>query len=259
MNNPEIEQQQRGLRAIEDYLLQHGFDKIVPKAALIDMDGTLYDSMPHHADAWKSMCDEAGLQADRDEFFRYEGRTGQSTINILFNRAYGRDATDEEVKCLYGIKSRNFQAMPPVDAMPGAAEMLRVLRHFGIKRVLVTGSGQSSLIGRLNQDFPGAFHPDLRITAANTKRGKPHPDPYLNAMGLAGVKPWQALAFENAPLGVESAARSQAFTIAVSTGPIPIEELIEAGASITYNSMEECAKCLPGLLYDMYGITNLQS
>lgn len=237
---------------ISAYLSRTGFAKLFPKAALIDMDGTLYDSMPHHADAWKQMASEVGIEADRDEFFLYEGRTGASTINILFNRAFGRDATAEEVKKLYGRKSELFKAMPPVDEMPGAREMLDTLRHDGIKRVLVTGSGQSSLLSRLDKDYPGAFRSELKITAANTKRGKPYPDPYLNAMKLADAEPWQCIAIENAPLGVESASRAKAFTVAVSTGPIPPQALKDAGADVLFASMQECADRLPGLLIDMY-------
>lgn len=236
---------------ISAYLQRTDFDKLEPKAALIDMDGTLYDSMPHHADAWKQMADEEGIDAVRDEFFMYEGRTGASTINILFNRAFGRDATDEEAKRLYARKSELFKAMPPVSPMPGAKEMLDTLRHDGIKRVLVTGSGQSSLLSRLDEDYPGAFSNDLRITAANTKRGKPYPDPYLNAMQLVGARPWQCLAIENAPLGVESASKAKAFTIAVSTGPIPAKALKDAGADILFSSMTECASHLPALLKSM--------
>ena len=218
------------------------------KAALIDMDGTLYDSMPHHADAWKQMADENGIPSDRYEFFLFEGSTGSSVINILFNRTYGHGATEEEVKRLYGRKSDIFRSLPPVSPMPGAKDMLDILRHAGIKRVLVTGSGQNSLISRLNTDFPGAFRDELRITAANTEHSKPHPDPYLKAMALAYAEPQQCIAFENAPMGIESAHRSGAFTIGVATGPIPESVLAEAGADITFPSMEACAQALPKIL-----------
>lgn len=238
-------------QAIDRYLAKHGYDRIEPRAALLDMDGTIYDSMPHHADAWKQMADAVGIDANRDEFFLYEGRTGASTINILFNRQYGRDATDEEIKRLYAMKSANFKAMPAVSPMPGAKEVLRTLMDSGIERVLVTGSGQRSLIDRLEHDFPGAFSADKMITAFNTEHGKPHPDPYLKAMALAGTEPWQSIAFENAPLGVESACRSGAFTIAVATGPIPTDTLAASGASIVFENMPQCAELLPQLLYLM--------
>lgn len=89
--------------------------------------------------------------------------------------------------------------------MPGALRLLQELKHAGLKRVLVTGSGQNSLLSRISTEFPEMFRDELRITSANVQHGKPHPEPYLKAMDLAMVEPWQSVAFENAPLGVESA------------------------------------------------------
>lgn len=223
------------------------FDPAQLKAALLDMDGTLYESMSYHTRAWKKMADQVGLEATEKEFYLYEGRTGASTINILFNRNFCRDATDREIKDLYGLKSRIFTMIANVEPMPGASDLLKFLCSKGLKCVLVTGSGQSTLIKRLDKDFPGVFAPDMRITAANTEHSKPHPDPYLKAMNIAGVTPAQSIAFENAPLGVESAARSGAFTVGVSTGPIPMEALKEAGADIVFPSMQACADGIPNL------------
>ena len=45
----------------------HGYDRLETRAALFDMDGTLYDSMPGHAGAWMKMCAEAGLDAVPEE------------------------------------------------------------------------------------------------------------------------------------------------------------------------------------------------
>lgn len=223
--------------------------KNFPRAALIDMDGTLYDSMGNHADAWLRVATEAGIDATRDEFFLYEGRTGASTIDILFNRQFGRDATDQEKKDFYHLKTVYFQQLPPVHPMPGAKRLLEALRHAGVKRVLVTGSGQNSLLSRIDKDFPGLMRDDLRITSADVKRGKPDPEPYLKAIDMALTSAPCCVAFENAPLGVESAHRAGVFTVAITTGPIPAEKMWESGADIVYNSMEECADLFPQLLY----------
>lgn len=236
------------MTAIDQYLAATGFKEFRPKAALIDMDGTLYDSMPRHADAWMEMCRQAGLDAEHDEFFLHEGRTGAATIDILMRRTFGRPATDKEKKELYAIKSAAFAAMPPVDPMPGAARMLRTLADAGITRVLVTGSGQATLLNRLDSDFPGAFSPELRITSADVSRGKPDPEPYLRAMSMAGVEPWQSIVIENAPLGVQSGVAAKAFTVAVTTGPIPREAFVEAGASLIMPSMPDFADLLPTIL-----------
>lgn len=237
---------------IDAALRRHGYISFRPKAALIDMDGTLYDSMPRHAQAWKRMTDEIGLSIPIDEFYLHEGRTGAATINIFFRRAYGRDATDDEVKELYGRKTRYFNELPAVSVMPGAAELLGFLKSIGMKMVLVTGSGQSSLINRVDEDFPGIFEPGMKLTAADVRRGKPAPDPYLAAMRLAGTAPAESIVIENAPLGVESGSTSGAFTIGVTTGPVPAETLSDSGADIVFPSMKSLAENMPLLLYGIF-------
>ncbi len=219
-----------------------------PRAALIDMDGTLYDSMPHHADAWYRLMTEAGVDCNRDEFFLYEGRTGRDTIDILFKRQFGHGASPEESERLYRHKTELFSEMPSVPVMPGAQLMVNECIRFGLDTVLVTGSGQHSLLDRLNADFPGAFPPERRITSADVNHGKPHPEPYLRAMALVGCGPENSIAIDNAPIGVMAGSSSGAFTIGVVTGPIPEEKLYEAGADIVYGSMTMLAERLPMLL-----------
>ncbi len=238
--------------AISSFCRKHGYHTLRPEAALIDMDGTLYDSMKNHTAAWFRLATELGIPAIREEFYLYEGRTGASTINILFRRALGREATAEEIKELYHRKTVYFSELPPVEVMPGAPAMIKLFEASNIKRVLVTGSGQSSLINRLAEDFPGAFTPGLRITSRDVEHGKPSPEPYLKALEKAGVPPYSAIAVENAPLGVESAVKAGVFTIAVTTGPIQREAMEQAGADVVFDSMEECAAMMPMLLQQMF-------
>jgi len=241
---------------VKRFLSRTGYQEVHLKAALIDMDGTLYDSMPHHAEAWRQMMSETGIDAPSDDFFRYEGRTGASTIDILFKRFLGRGATDEEKTSLYRRKTELFAAMPAVEVMPGARRMIDFLITTGITRVLVTGSGQNTLLQRLDTDFPQGFPESLRITSRNVTHGKPSPEPYLKAMTAANVKPWECIVVENAPLGVESGHASGAFTVGITTGPLPARELEDAGADIVFSSMNEFADALPLLHQAFLTTTN---
>jgi len=225
--------------------------QVTPKAALIDMDGTLYDSMKNHTAAWYRLMTEAGINCTRDEFYLYEGRTGASTINQLIKREWGREATDSEKVELYKKKTVYFNELPPVLPMSGAREMVETFKQVGIQRVLVTGSGQSSLLDRISVDFPELFDDRLRVTSRDVKHGKPHPEPFIRAMQLAGVTPSQSIVVENAPLGVEAGDKAGAFTIGVTTGPIPREAMEHAGAAVVFSSMEEFAKSLPMLLLSL--------
>lgn len=219
------------------------------KAALVDMDGTLYDSMPWHALAWHKMMGEAGVETNPDEFFAYEGMTGKATINMLFKRAFGREVSDEEAARLYAVKSKHFKENNQARVMPGAKKLISELRGHGITPVLVTGSGQASLLDRLSEEFEGEFPPSLRVTAKDVKQGKPAPEPYLRGLELAGVDAGNAIVFENAPLGVLSGVNAGIFTVAVKTGPLEIESLYAAGADIVFESMPQCAEYVNKLLY----------
>lgn len=236
---------------IKDYIARRRYKRLQPLAALVDMDGTLYDSMGHHADAWTRMCAENGIEVEHDEMFLYEGMTGAQTIDLLIRRSFGRPATKEECESLYKRKTELFKSMAPVSVMPGAQELTNIMKSVGMRRVLVTGSGQNSLLNRIEDDFPGVFLPEMRITSRDVEHGKPHPEPYIKAMQLAGVTPSQSIAVENAPLGVKSAATAGAFTIGVVTGPVPRTELEKSGAAVVFDSMSECAEAFPQLLYEM--------
>lgn len=221
------------------------------KAALIDMDGVLYDSMRGHATSWKKTCDEIGLQTDRDEFYMYEGMTGKATINLLMKRERGHEVSDEEAARLYAIKTANFRALGPAPVMPGARRMIAALGALGMTRVLVTGSGQASLLDKLEHDYPGVFVDGRRVTALDVKHGKPDPEPYLKGASLVGADPADCMVVENAPLGVRAGKAAGCFVCAVMTGPVPREEFVKEGADLIFNSMEEFADYLEGMKNEM--------
>lgn len=67
-------------------------------------------------------------------------------------------------------------------------------------------------------------------------------------MKLVDAKPWQSIVVENAPCGVRAGARAGAFTVGVATGPIPLEDLMQAGAAIAFDSMKAFVKALPSII-----------
>ena len=76
------------------------------KAVLFDMDGVLFNSMPYHSEAWHQVMKTHGLDLSREEAYMHEGRTGASTINIVFQRELGKEATQEDpVQFLSGSRT----------------------------------------------------------------------------------------------------------------------------------------------------------
>ena len=213
------------------------------RLAMFDMDGVLFDSMKNHALSWHETMKHFGLDLPVEEAYLHEGRTGAGTINIISRRQRGHEATEEKIREIYAYKSSLFNSLPEAVAMPGAYELLLKVKADGFQPMVVTGSGQKTLLERLERSFPGVFSRDLMVTAFDVKRGKPHPEPYL--MGLQKgfgttderVKR-RAFVVENAPLGIEAAKAAGVFTIAVNTGPLPDSVLLDAGADLIFPSMQ---------------------
>ena len=178
--------------AVNRYLLKRKQTSLSPKAVLFDMDGVLYDSMRFHARAWYETATHHQLISTPELFYLYEGRTGESTINELYQKTFLRDATDEEKK--------------------------------------------------LEHTYPGYFKREKMVTAFDVKLGKPHPEPYLMGLEKAGVKPYEALVVENAPMGIQAGVAAGIFTIAVNTGPLDDRILLDAGADLLYPDMTALAK-----------------
>ena len=224
--------------SIARYLEASGHSHINLKAVLFDMDGVLFNSMPYHSDAWHTVMKRHGLDLSREEAYLHEGRTGAATINIVYQRQYGQDATPELIERIYAEKSAEFNKFPQPEPMPGAWEVLQKIKSEGITPILVTGSGQHSLLDRLAHHFPGMFDKGHMVTAFDVKYGKPNPEPYLMGLEKAGVKADEALVVENAPIGVQAGVAAGIFTIAANTGPLDGQVLLDAGANLLFPSMQ---------------------
>lgn len=228
-------------RKIEDYLRRKGYEKLALKAFLIDMDGVLYDSMPAHARSWYETFGEYGINGTTpEEFYLHEGRIASSTITLIFERELGRNPSAAEIETLYTRKTELFRQYNHGNTIPYAKEVLQRIKTAHLLPVLVTGSGQSSLLDRLNENFPQIFTRYTMVTGHDVQHGKPHPEPYLKGLEKAGnLQPYEAIAIENAPMGVESAHQAGVFVAAVNTGLLSDADLYRAGADIVFGSMKE--------------------
>ncbi len=199
------------MQPIKKYLERTGFGVFRPKAVLFDMDGVLINSMPNHAVAWQRSMATFGIRMTADDAYATEGARGIDTIRNMVKQQQGKDITLEEAQAMYDVKTRFFGEMPKAEIMPGAYELMEKLHQEGFVMAVVTGSGQRPLINRLTTDF----HPFI----------------------TEETEPWETIVVENAPLGIQAGVAAQCFTIGVNTGPLPDEQLWQAGADLVIPSM----------------------
>ncbi len=184
---------------------------------------------------------ECGLHISESGAYEREGMRGVEVIKILAREQQGREISDEEALAMYNIKARIFATLPTAEMMPGAKELLKKIKAGGKKIVVVTGSGQKSLLDKLVRDYDGLILPDMIVSSNDVNNGKPHPEPYLKGLEKAGVCASEAIVVENAPLGIRAARAANITTLAVNTGPLPNAMLTAEGAAEVYSSMQALA------------------
>ena len=138
-------------------------------------------------------------------------------------KALGR-ATGAPVDAVAAELHREFAARVRADVVPrpGAVELLVALRSEGVPTALVTASPRhvaDTVVKALEALGAGRF--TITVTADDTLRTKPDPDPYLAACRALGVDPGACVAVEDTPTGVASAEAAGCAVLAVpSLAPI---------------------------------------
>ena len=203
------------------------------------MDGVLYDSMGNHAVAWVQSMKKFGINMTADDAYATEGARGVDTIRYMVRQQKGIEISEAQAQEMYDEKSRIFHSMPEAPIMPGILSLMEQISNAGISIGVVTGSGQKPLIARILRDFGKYVSQEHITTAYDVPRGKPNPDPYLIGLQKAGnLQPSEAIVVENAPLGIRAGIAANIYTVAVNTGPLADQVLLDAGANILFPTMQ---------------------
>ncbi|MFJ6987857.1 MULTISPECIES: HAD-IA family hydrolase [unclassified Streptomyces] len=183
------------------------------QAVLFDMDGTLVDTERLWWEAVEQVAGRALTEADRPDVL---GRPVEHTADWLA-AATGTPAGD-----LAAALHRQFAARVRTGAAPrpGALELLDALAAEGVPTALVTASPRAvadTVLAAL-----GTHRFAVSVTADDTGRTKPDPEPYLAACRALGVDPAACVAVEDTETGVASAEAAGCTVLAVpSLAPIP--------------------------------------
>lgn len=208
------------------------------KAVILDMDGVVLDSMPYYAAAWRIALAECGVVPPEIEFYRHESEDADLSVRHFF-RAANKEVSADTVDKIARRVTELYWSFAHIAPRPGAFEVCAHLKKAGLALALVTGSPASEVDRFLGADQIGLF--DAIISRDDVQRGKPNPEPFQAALDKLDLAPEQALAIENAPLGIRSAKDAGLLTIAL-TSTLPPEELNEA--DLVLDSLDR----LPGWL-----------
>lgn len=183
----------------------------LPAAVLWDMDGTIVDTEPYWiAEEYALVEGAGGVWTDQDAH-DLVGQDLRVSARMILDRTPVRGSVEEVVDTLLqGVVRRTRQHVP---WRPGARELLMALGEQGVPCALVTMSW-TALTDVLLEHLPPQTFAAV-VTGDQVVRGKPHPEPYLQAAARLGVDPALCVAIEDSPTGAASAAAAGVPTLVV--------------------------------------------
>jgi HAD superfamily hydrolase (TIGR01549 family) len=192
-------------------------------AALLDLDGTLVDSVYHHVLAWHDALHEGGYEVAT---VRIHAGIGMGSDRLL-PWLLGRHVDDADALS-DGHKRRFLDRAEDLRPTRGARELLDDLRTREVPFVIATSAGEAereALLAVLGEDGEG-----LPLAGAGgSTDSKPAPDILLEACREIGVTPDHAMLVGDAPWDAVAAERLGIRPIGVRCGGFGDETLRQAG------------------------------
>ncbi|MFD8145751.1 HAD family hydrolase [Streptomyces sp. NPDC059708] len=206
-------------------------------AVLFDMDGTLVDTEVLWWETTEEVADRLGHRIGPADAPEVVGRAVADTAAHLVRvtgRAQAAAVADELTEGFF----RRVEAGAPV--RPGAQRLLTALEAQGVPFALVSASPRvvvDQVVGGALAHVPFAF----TLSADDTARTKPHPDPYRTAAGRLGLDPGRCVAVEDSPDGAASAE-------AAGCPVLVVPSLLEVPASAARTFAASLEEVTPQLL-----------
>ena len=201
------------------------------KAALIDIDGTLIDSVDLHALAWQDAFAEFGHEVSFAEIRSQIGKGGDKLIPVFLSRPAQADHGTE----LDSWRSRHFKAeyLPLVRPFSGVPQLFKRVRREGLKIAIVSSAKKAELDSYLK--IAGVTElVDATTSSDDVDESKPAPDAFEAALDKLGLRADEAIAIGDTPYDAQAAGKATIRTLGVLSGGFAEADLRRSGCTDIY-------------------------
>ena len=214
------------------------------KAVLFDMDGVIVDTEPLHHKAYYMMFNAFNIEVSPE---LYESFTGQSTINICKGLCehFKLDNNPEELVQNKRTAFTNlFHNDPSLQLIDGVLELIKDYYTNGVTLVLASSASMftiNNVFTRFNLDQ----YFIAKLSGADLKASKPHPEIFEKAAEASGHKREHCIVIEDSTNGIKAAKSAGVFCVGFDSANSKNQDYSQADIvvadfkDIRYNKMKD--------------------
>ena len=187
-----------------------------PEAFLFDLNGTMIDDMEYHLEVWfEVITNDLGANLTREELRRQMYGKNEEVLIRIFGESRFKQFNFDEIS---QAKEERYQEIykPHLQLLPGLPDFLQSTKEKKIKMAIGSAAPPFNVDFVLDnlkiRDYFQAV-----VSGVDVVESKPHPEVFLKAAKSLGVKPSSCIVFEDAPKGVEAAAKAGIECVVVTT------------------------------------------
>lgn len=183
------------------------------RALVFDFDGLILDTETVDFRTWQEAFEEHGCSLSLDAWAHCIGAPAgvfntAAHLEELLGRPLDRDSLKK------ARRKRFYDILATERPRPGVEDYLKQAKRLKLKLAVASSANRDWVLSHLMR-FGLLDYFDCYRNVEDVAHGKPAPDLYLAAVRALGVKPEQAIAFEDSPNGVLAAKRAGLHCVAV--------------------------------------------
>ncbi|MBY6038084.1 HAD family hydrolase [Fictibacillus nanhaiensis] len=182
------------------------------KALVFDFDGTILDTETQHYNAFQELYKEHGTNLPLEVWGECIGTHSDFNPYEYLEKQIQKKLNHEELRSKK--TEREIALILEQKPLPGIEDYLKAGKELGLKIGLASSSSRKWVLEHLERINLLPYFEVIK-TADDVEKVKPDPALYLKAVEALGVKPEQAIAFEDSVNGSLAAKKAGLFCVAI--------------------------------------------
>ncbi len=194
-----------------------GYETIMIKGLIFDLDGVIVDTAKYHFLAWKSLAEELGIPFSIADNERLKGVSRMASLEIILElgqKSFLPEQKEELCTRKNDLYLTYIHQMKREEIFPGVREFIENAKREGYLISLGSSSANAGLILdklQIRELF------DAIVDGTVVAIAKPEPDIFMKGAELLGLPCRQCIVFEDSVAGIEAAHRAGMAAVGIGT------------------------------------------